>query len=206
MAVGDIHELRVYCLIPTQIGVNVFHYLEAAETLDGVVDTEIADFFSGRVAASYKAAVNLNATFWGVTAQRIKPTRGIASPDATDRAACTGAGQLMPTQASGIISAYAGGAARNLRARAYIPFPGSSFLDLTSGEPTAAYKALLATIASKVYEGFVVAGAGGTATLQPIVYHRATGTGTVITDWIARQKWATQRRRGMYGRENSAPF
>ena len=53
-------------------------------------------------------------------------------------------------------------------------------------------------------DNVLTAGSGGnTATLIPVIFHRGNGTTTDITLCKPRPLWATQRRRGDFGRINA---
>jgi len=67
-------------------------------------------------------------------------------------------------------------------------------------------RAGLDDIGDELYTPTTVAAGGNDATLLPVVFHRATNTGNDITSYLVRPVWATQRRRGAYGRQNVPPF
>ncbi|MCJ7620358.1 MAG: hypothetical protein MUP64_09100, partial [Anaerolineae bacterium] len=93
--------------------------------------------------------------------------------------------------------------------RMYIPFPGEGDNDATS-LPSAAYVARLATHATGVLNTLTV---GVTFTAIPVVQAITyvggvliLGATRTITEVRSSDRWATQRRRGSYGRKNISPL
>jgi hypothetical protein len=46
----------------------------------------------------------------------------------------------------------------------------------------------------------------GSLNMSPVIWHRSTNTFTLINGYVVRPKFATQRRRGDFGRVNIMPF
>lgn len=86
-----------------------------------------------------------------------------------------------------------------------MPFPAESQNDADQ-TPTAAYLVVLFNYTSVAIASLLAGVNPNTNTLESIVYNRASGTGIPITSFTARDKWATQRRRGDYGRTNILPI
>lgn len=71
---------------------------------------------------------------------------------------------------------------------------------------TAAAAVVLGQV-SQAYMNGVTGGAGGNTSVFKLMLRRATsGTYFTVLDAVNRQKFATQRRRGQYGRFNGVPF
>ncbi len=88
------------------------------------------------------------------------------------------------------------------RGRTFFPFPCTDE-DSVGGVPTIAYETILNNIATAL-AGPIAFGAGGMAVLG--VYHRVSRTTSPIDDWTIQRKFATQKRRGSYGRANVSPI
>jgi hypothetical protein len=118
----------------------------------------------------------------------------------------------IPNQVSGLVTKLTGSAGRKNRGRMYIPFPSVADQDAVSQQPTANYVTDIAAIATGigVNAPFTFAcGAGNTVTLAMLVYNfKASPPATVIATnaFIARPRWATQKRRGDYGKPNAFPW
>lgn len=86
-----------------------------------------------------------------------------------------------------------------------MPFPRSTLLDVD--KVSGAGQIILQTFGNSLAgaEPFVVG--GRSFTLQGCVYHRSGGTPVLdlFTTAQGRLQWATQRRRGHFGRANSLP-
>lgn len=204
-AVDDIWQLRVGCYSPVQAGINVVNYKILSIAGGGLSDVQLATSLDALLESSYKAAMSVSATYYGVSLQRISPLPKTAAViiDANEGAG-TVAGDILPLQVSGLFSFQTLLAGPKYRGRIYIPFPGEASND-TDGTPTGAYRTLVAAIAADLFQVSHTSG-GQTTNINPVIWHRATGTSTECVGGLVRAKWATQRRRGAYGRVNAPPF
>lgn len=203
---GDYFRLRVVCYTSSQVGINTAHFRCTAETGVGSTDQQVADAFDAALAPRYKAAISGGARYRGCSVQRISP--GIPTVPAFaigNDGIGTVAGGMMGTQLSGLVSARTSLAGRRYRGRVYIPFPAEDS-NAATGVPEAAYIVAIDDIGDELYSVFPVVNGGNSTTNDPVVWHRGLLLGTPITGWLARPSWATQRRRGAYGRQNTTPF
>lgn len=115
------------------------------------------------------------------------------------------AGDVLPTQTAGLITKRTAVPGRRGRGRAYIPFPTESYND-ANGLPTNAYMTPAGALAFSISQSVLVGTLIDGNYLDPVILHRDTGGTSDILATLARQKWATQRRRGSYGRPNVSPF
>jgi hypothetical protein len=121
-----------------------------------------------------------------------------------------GAGQL-PTQNCGLASFVSsiGGAAG--KGRMYFPFPYTAAVAAT-GLLDAAYVTQIGAVTAKLVGGFTVAnvGVGGGSLSIKACTHFTVGSAPPLafpmTTVIIRDGFATQRRRGFFGKPNSNPF
>lgn len=195
-------QLRFYTGLPDQLAINVFHFRMTMIAGLGPSLVDVLIKADADYAAPWKACITASATFLGFSAQWLRPLP-ISAPAFSDESVglCTLAGDVLPSQVTGLVTWRTAGAGRAMRGRTYFPFPTES-RNTASGLPDAAYLTALNTFATAVVLGGAVGGGGNTAEIQPVVYHKATGTVTPVTTFSVRSRWGTQRRRGSSGRQN----
>jgi len=179
-----------------------------ATTAPSVSDQNFADQLATFIQGNYAALLSTLATFWGVSVQAVPPTA--PSPPANSAGAPvpgTAAGDMLPSQTSGIITLRTAAIGRRNRGRVYVPFPAEADSS-PQGRPTVGYIGRLGNLAAQLTLPLTIAAGGGTAIVEPVIYHRldTPPTSTFITAAVARPLWATQRRRGDYGRPNPPPW
>lgn len=203
MPAGDIWQVIFHNGLVDQVGLNVRHYRTNSETGTGATQVEIATALSPLFAPLYKALMTNTASFLGVTAQKIRPVpvqmRGSFGGDG---GAGTAGVDPIPRQVAGLISHKTEFAGPGFRGRSYVPFPDENDNTL-QGLPTAGYITRLAALATEMSDQQVIVGAAGTTTIDPVVFRRVQNTFSFIVDpSVASGRWATQRRRGSFGRLN----
>jgi len=205
MEVNDIMEVKVYCTFGDQTSVNVLHYLVATKAGAGATAGQIAGAISTKIHGEYKACMSADAVFWGVGAARIFP---VASPQAVTNAnqgVGSDAGDALPRQVCGLITKVTPFAGRKFRGRVYVAFP-SELSNEDEGKVTGTYKTTLGVLGQALIDPVTAdPGGGNTNELVPIIWHKESETYTIITGYLARERWATQRRRGDYGNPNLPP-
>jgi hypothetical protein len=206
MAIGDVYESRVVCSTSSQISVNVYHHQVVDESPAPASLLAIATAFDSRVAVLYKSMMTDQATYRGVGTRRVRPF-----PPSTE-VAFTGSqgtgGNLqdpLPKQVSGLITFRTAFGGRAFRGRKYIPFPAESSSG-PAAQPLPLYVSGLQAIGDACLPLMLVQDGANFTNLQFVVFHRSGGTGTPIILAVGRPQWATQRRRGDFGRPNDAPF
>lgn len=205
-ALNDIIRIRIATYTPSQAAINTMHYKVIAVAGTSSDTATAATTFDTALSTPYKNIMSDNARYRGLSVQRIFP--GIVTvPDIVVASDGPGvvASDLLPGQVSGIGSWRTDLAGRKYRGRVYIPFPAESHNDVT-GIPTAAYVTLLDTLLTALSVTRTVGGGGNTADLRCVLFHRSTNTSDQIVAQVARPRWATQKRRGNYGRTNPTPF
>lgn len=204
MNVNDIYRVRMYCRDNDQVGINVMHYRVTAVAGGGPSDQDIADVFASAGFTLLPPLLNNNAEFRGASVQFIYPGPLGAETFSKNPAFGTAGATSLPRQTSGLLSVRTALGGRKNRGRIYIPFPATAD-DTGDGLATAGYQSnLLAYWAGIVNPSIGVLGV--TCTLMFGVFHRSTNT---INDQVARiayRLWATQRRRGSFGRPNVLPL
>jgi hypothetical protein len=205
-AINDVYQVSVYCTIADQVAVNVQHWIAGANTGAGCSDAQIASGFDVLYAPLYASVITAAAQYYGVKVQKIFPLPvsipvfsklntqpGILGPNCVSK------------QTSGIITLRTALAGRKFRGRMYVPFPSSSNVTV-NGQPNAGYMTALTNLAASqvVVQNF--GGGGNTTPFTRAIYHRATHTFDRVLLVEPRPLFATQRRRGDYGRPNALPF
>jgi hypothetical protein len=202
MAVNDIIEFKIFSQAPSQVAINVRHYKITFEVGEGASLEAMAGNLAAALAPLYTPIMASNAVFAGVTARHIfpLPVRLETAIQGTATGG-TAVGEALPKQVSGIITLGTGLAGRANRGRIYIPFPTEANNEANS-TPDATYLQSLALIGLQLVLTRTVTVGVNTTDIAPVIWHRETLTSTPITMFIDRDKWATQRRRGDYGRPN----
>lgn len=202
-AVGEVIRCSVYATAANQIGINSIHYRVSSVTTGGATLDAIADDFNTQMKTIWRAIMSSSALYLGVKVATI----GVAGPPIpaiwSDEGFGTDGATLLPTQSSGILSLYTevGGPAG--RGRLYLPFPSTAALE-NDDTPTALYRSNMNDIGDAILLGFTGSGGGGSCVLQPVIYHRATNTATLITGYFSNDRFGTMRKRGQYGKTNAA--
>lgn len=209
---ADLVVLSAYAVDTEQTSINAVGFQVTSTVTGGASLPEIAAAYGNRIGGPLRAVLSNNAFFRGVGARDITFVPKQAAAYSTSGAGAGSAGaDGLPRQTAGLLSIYDGLAGKGHRGRFYVPFPAAA--DNTGdGKPTAAYGLRLATLATAVFTALVVVGASGTSTLTPGLVHRRANklplpfpTFTASGVPFIRNVWATQRRRGSYGRPNSSP-
>lgn len=187
----------------TQLGLNVRHYQLMSSSGTGPTLGDLATALETAIGAQYKAVLNLLATHQGIYVRRVAPLP-ISAPcwDVSLAGVGLGTGDLAPKQTCGLISWFTARGGRSGRGRTYIPFPGEVNSD-ANGRPLQAYIDGMSNIAAVWFSLRTIAGPNG-GTFWPVLFHKSTLSCTPLTALKVRDKWATQRRRGDFGRENPA--
>ncbi len=173
-----------------------------------VTDTIANIAFDNTFAPLYIALLNNNANYRGSTLARVTGTLPLESPVSTiaNAAIGTAGATALPKQAAGLLSLYTGFRGKHYRGRVYLPFPSSTD-DTGDGSPTAGYVTRLGNLGTALLS--VVTATSGASSAQ---FNAVTYTKNVLfppqayTSFAARGAFATQKRRGDYGRINVSPI
>lgn len=206
---GDSLRIRFFCTQADQLSVNILHFLVGAQTGGPVDGGQLISAISQAWSGVYTNLLSLQGTYYGASMQRL--TAGTWNPIADSRSGTAGgtAGvNALPKQTSGLISWRTPLAGRRNRGRVYLPFPAEDDNSIT-GRPTAPYDTKATQYGNTYLGGFAYATVGpppSTTFLDPVIYHRDSGGFTPVSGFTVRAGWATQRRRGTFGRPNAVPF
>lgn len=208
---GDIIKLSVICMDGDQAGINTQWRQCVQVGGSGITDQAMVDEYENGVDAYYKPLLNNNASFEGCILQVLHNIQWMAPVIQTAHAgAGTGGATALPRQVSGFLRLRSALGGRRARGRLYIPFPATAH-DQGNGIPTGAYVTALASLAADELLNYTQFGSTPNYIIAPLViYHRAGKTPipapTPVNQIDAVAKWATQRRRGSFGRTNSNPL
>jgi hypothetical protein len=197
------YRVSWYTWCQNQWGINDVAY---------AIDAVVGDPTMGDLAESFQSLTTANQQLWLPTQVSILGVRVTMLTGAPPRpiagvAVCTDVGTLtgppVPTQSTGIISCQTALAGRKYRGRVFTPFVAPAFIG-TDGLPTASYKTLVGTYGDYLYGSptTLIPTAGGSITVHPVLWHRATSGSTPIIGRQVRPYWGTMRKRGDLGRTN----
>lgn len=191
----------------TQLGINVVHYKVTGISPGSPANVDLvalANTFADSVDTLYVAALNTDCNFLGSEVGVIYPTVSVS--EGNDALENDGAkdSQVLPGQVTMPVTFYSASAGRSGRGRIYIPFPTEQD-NAGDGAPDPVYVAECQAIADAI-TGLANAGDGTTTLgIQHVVWSPTYEGSSVVTRVLARGRWGTQRRRGMYGSINDLP-
>jgi hypothetical protein len=206
LVIGDVAQVRIYCTYKDQTAINIRHYVCTASEGIGIYQADLADYLVNRFAVPYQNCLTFDAKFFGVDVQRINKTPDPLPEHSTTQpvAGLTGT-TPNASQICGLVTLMTRYAGRGFRGRAYIPFPDVLSCE-NSGRPTPDYVDALKVIGAAMIQPISIATGPDGGDFQPALYHHKDDSFTFLADYRANAKWATQRRRGAYGRVNVAPW
>jgi len=203
--IGDLLEIKTFCVHAEQVGLNVHHYI--VENITGsVTDYEVATAFDSAVSLLLRSMMASDSEYAGTTCQILN---GSPPPVPVFSVGSAGAGTLgsvsLPTQTCGLITFTSQLIGRANRGRRYIAFPAADALD-TDGTPIAAQVSNLDSLATVLLSVFPIVGGSGTISATLCIGRKPSLTFTRLTGKRVLKRWATQRRRGNFGAANKLPF
>ena len=210
MLVGDYVTIRCWCTDTEQASVNTFHYKVLTTVGLGGSDTVAAPLVEALFAPLYKAIINNNAKWDGLTLQIHRVTADYAAVPATANAGSgTGGAVSLPRQVAGLTTWRTALAGRKYRGRTYWPFPPAAF-DVGDGTPTVAAVTAMNAVAT-LASGIAFLGDDiNYSTCQLVIRNKPVTlvpwTSNAVTNGITNTHWATIRRSGSYGRPNISPI
>lgn len=208
LAVNDHFEFRIYCyhVLAKQLSVNAFKFrvfdMTGGETVDA---GDLASAMSDVIAEPYKTILDSGANYLGVSIQDFPLRTFTPAYSKTGQGAGLIVGADLPTQTCGLITwktLLSGGKGRG---RTYLAFPSSE--DNTStGGPDAGYVTAANALGALMLPPWVViVGALSVTVVMQITNKDGSNGYKNVISRNASNKWATQRRRGSYGRLNEIP-
>lgn len=197
VVVDDIVEVKAFCSLGPQQGINVLHYRCSAIGGAGLTDQDLCTTMSAIVAPLYKAYLPTAARYEGLRLQLVWPP---PVPVAVTSFSGNGAGGIatdpLPSQATMLSRKNTSLAGRRNRGRIYLPFWCESQSG-TDGKPSAAAITLAGTLLAQLLTTQAYAIGGDSVTLVPVLWRRGGPDYQAITSFTTRNAWATQRRRSL---------
>lgn len=205
LEVGDILQVSFVCNLLEQYAFNVLNFYVASRTGATVTDDHAANQLSAEYAPLYKDILSTSGAFAGVKAQVVFPLRWDPQVEIGDAGAGVLAGDMLPSQACGLVAIKTGIASRQAQGRIYFPAT-SEAQNTNAAKPGTAYLTGLTAIMVDLATPFVVSGGGNTATLEFGVWSRVATTFFPMTEYFVRDNWATQRKRSHIRHDDTNPF
>lgn len=207
MPVGDIHRVVFYFRLAEQVAINVWHF-----RLSGIVGAELtnqqrADQWHATEGLFYVPLISNNVTVHTASVRHLFPLpQGLEV--FSNQAAFGGGtgGTNMSKQTAGIVTLNTALPGRANRGRKYLPFPGE-LNNVDPGIPDPGYIASLTAWLNNFVPTTTLIVGGQNETWTPIIFRKTlpASSPTILTGKV-RGVWATQRRRGSYGRPNVLPI
>lgn len=206
--IGSVLRVVTICTVPGQISANTRKW-QLTELTGGASFTStdfLADHEAG-MAAAMIPLLSSSAAYYGSQVYLENPIGAPPRPDsdATLAGAGTAGAGLAPTQVAGLLSLYTATLGKTGQGRFYIPFPWIDDVS-TDGTPTVGYQTNTETLGSFLTTDRVMVVGAVTGRFAPVMYPGGAAPIKFITGYKTHNAWATQRRRGSFGRTNVTPF
>jgi len=217
LAAGNLVQLRIWTQYAgvRQAAVNSAWYSVSAVGASAAEDLDFATQMDTVVAPVYKAVLPAPVEYRGCQAYIHSavppyPATHVPANAFANAGAGTAGSDVLPTQTCAIIRFLTDRPGPSGRGRFYMPFPPVGADDGTGKLVAAAITNYLA-VANEVGVGIAVSAGGRTAVLVRVLVHGKNKLGvypspTPVTDFLVDQFWATQKRRGSFGRTNVSPI
>jgi hypothetical protein len=202
---NDYLEIKYYTYLDNQLGENVFYGKILADGGPGPwAPIAVANALSTWLHVQIKALIANPALYLGVSLRYWSPgspnwatvwsklNQGVGNAGATP----------CPKQCSGIFSKNTALAGQKNRGRTFVPFPATADTE-PGGNPTASYLTRLTAYAQRVDNVENIGADYGIA--FGLFTWRMSASFRAITECVVRDRFATQKRRGDYGRVNAIP-
>lgn len=200
----DVFEVTIFSSFLNQVSANVLAYKVSSVSVGEVQPYDMAVGYWDSVDELYAECMSFNAVALGVKLRDLTPGNTNAPVYYRSDEDGTITGDPLPGQISGLISWRTALIGKKGIGRSYIPFPAESD-NQVSTTPSNNYIDRLTNLAGTLIgPGFTAGDADVTLALQ--IHNRQEATFQPVTSYITRRAWATQRRRGSFGRPNAIPF
>lgn len=207
-------RLSLFCQSPTQTGIITRNY-SAFSTTPGAQWSSTA-FMAALIAAGLpteiKDAINNVCTYLGMKVYWKPPSGGPPFIDTNSTGSGGGtAGDPAPAQLCGLIKWQSAVGGPQGKGRDYVPFPAIAHIS-DEGLPSGAYIGALTDIGTAMEGPFTlpnVGTGGGSLGVSPCTLFNTGGSVPLafpMNGFTIGSGFATQRRRGFYGKPNSPPL
>lgn len=170
-------------------------------------DLEFAIQFDLLAQSLYKALICNAAAYLGCIVRRVSgtPPLELGVFTTVSSGSGTAGATAMAKQTAGLISLTADFAGKTYAGRQYVPFPATAD-DQGAGVPTPAYRVLCQSLLSMLLGTITLTRVGTTIDMVPCTHTRGSNFTAPFTNGKVGRYWATQRRRGDYGKANKSPI
>jgi len=196
-------ELRIYSTTENQVAINTIRF--RVDTPGGAQDSDdLLDKMEADLATPFKNMLSANANYAGMSLQDFPARSYLPSYNKDGAGVGAVAGNMLPSQTCGLLSFRSISAGAKARGRMYIPFP-SVASQTADGYPAAAYQTLANIFADVMIPVWTLATTPGCNVVPIITKKAALVVSYPVVTWNFPSYWATQRRRGGFGRPNVLP-
>lgn len=207
---GNVISFRNWFTQAEQAAVCTTHWLCVSTSGTPTTLQQICDAWDTAVQALWKTLIDSESIYNGTQAYVDQVPLPQFAATTSSAGAGDGAALAVPRQATGLLGWTTSFAGPQFRGRLYLPFPGVDE-DASGGIPTNLYRAHGNALGAAIVAFTTVTVGGGTLAGYPCILHRKNKAGTIppptqITLGTTRAKFATQKRRGSYGRPNVSPI
>jgi hypothetical protein len=207
---GDLLTFRVWCTEVEQASVNTFNYLVETATGPSIDQEECAIAMDARIGPTMKIILNNNAIYNGVQCYVKRVPLPLPQASIVNAGAGTGGANAMARQTAGITRWNTFFAGQAYRGRTYWPFPATAE-DATGGIPNPGYITAIGALSNSLLTLTGITAGGGSLVVSFVLKHGKNKAGVTplpspIQQYTAVAKWATQKRRGSYGKVNVSPI
>lgn len=208
ISAGDVFLVRIICQLDQQVSVNAkLVRCSQSDANPSVLLTELADAISTDLGPKYVDLLSVDATYRGVSVQRVNPQpKTIPVVSIVQQSGGLVVGNPLPPQTAGLVSLKGSAAGRRFQGRIYLPFPGENS-NAAEGVPSFDYVVDANSIGTSMITGYSIAGTiGGSAEFVYTLDVTGADVNKDFNSFVTRPGWATQQRRGAFGRTNITPF
>jgi len=205
---GGVIRHVMYSTVPGQVSVTKRDYQCVSISGGSAINSDtVLAHLETTFANLMKDCMSNQATYYGSQLYYQTPVGARPRPSSStlEQGVGSDAGDLLPTQTTGLISLYSDTLGKAGQGRVYVPFPAQDSID-SLGSPDALYLVDLTNLGTQLVSPQAVIAGGITATFVPVLYIPGGTPPKPIIKFIVRDAFATQRRRGAFGRLNAAPF
>ncbi len=216
-SIGQYVQLRIWTQMPSalQAGVNSCWYIVGAVGGSPSTDQDFATYMDSVIGPVYKPLLNNSADYRGcqvIIHSPVPPFPAQTIPVSSVAAAGAGTGGVipMPKQTAALLKFKTMRPGPSGRGRIYIAFPPQAG-DSGGGTVDPAYGALIVALGGVIGVGIALSAGGRTATMVRALVHGINKAdiyppASPVESYQAEAYWATQRRRGSFGRQNFSPI
>lgn len=206
--VGGVVRHITYCTIAGQVSTNKRDWQITSLTGGSSISSvALLNALDGPLATLFTDQMPVTATYYGSQLYYQTPVGPKPRPSSVTLNQGPGlqVTDMLPTQTCGLISFFTNQLGKAGQGRMYMPFPYVGAMD-ANGTPNAGYLTGLNNMGTFFTNTHNAVDGAVTAVLQHVLYIPGGPPPLPITSYLARDAWATQRRRGSFGRLNNAPF